>query len=205
MIDDPATQSLLRKRKLNKSVELLLGLVTGMVADGDLNVMEIQFLNTWLTEHADVANVWPGSVVAKLVGQILDDGVITDEERSRLLKVLTDLAGNDFAQTGSVSSEVTTLPVDEHCEVDLRDANICLTGEFLFGTRVKCEALAALAGATAHAIITKKIAYLIIGTNVSPHWLHTSYGRKIEQAIALQQGGHFIRIISERRWIDALS
>ncbi|MDO8248446.1 MAG: hypothetical protein Q7T78_01825 [Rhodoferax sp.] len=204
MIDDPATQALLRKRQLNKSVELLLGLVTGMIADGDLNDMEIKFLNTWLAEHADVAAIWPGNVVAKLVNEILSDGVITEAERARLIKMLTDLSGNDFAQTGSVSSEVATLPVDEHCEVDLRDANVCLTGEFLSGTRAKCEELATQAGSTPHGIITKKIAYLVIGTNVSPHWIHTSYGRKIEQAIALQQAGHSIRIISERRWLDAL-
>jgi NAD-dependent DNA ligase len=205
MIDDPATHALLGKRKLNRSVEQLLGLVTGMVADGELNSMEVTFLNTWLTENVDVASVWPGNTVAKMVSEILADGVITDEERARLLTMLTDLVGNAFAQTGSVSAEVTALPIDEICEVDLSDANVCLTGEFLFGTRAKCEELATRAGATAHGIITKKIAYLIIGTKVSPHWLHTSYGRKIEQAIALQQGGHSIRIISERRWIDALS
>lgn len=205
MIDDYATQVALRRRQLNKSIELLLGLATGMVADGDLNNMEIAFLNTWLTDHADVAAIWPGNVIAKLVTEILADGVITDAERTRLIKVLTDLTGNDFSQTGSVSAEVATLPVDEHCEVDLQDANVCLTGEFLFGNREKCEQLAEQAGATPHGTITKKIAYLVIGTNVSPHWAHTSYGRKIEQAIALQQVGHHIRIISERRWLAALT
>lgn len=204
MIDDLAAKGLLRKRQLNKSVELLLGLVTGMIADGNLNDMEIKYLNTWLTEHADVAAIWPGSVVAKLVNEILADGVIAGAERDRLLKMLVDLSGNDFAQSGSVSAEVATLPLDEYCEVNLRDANVCLTGEFLSGTRTKCEELATLAGCVPHGIITKKIAYLVIGTNVSPHWIHTSYGRKIEQAIALQQAGHSIRIISERRWISAL-
>lgn len=32
-----------------------------------------------------------------------------------------------------------------------------------------------------------------------------AYGRKIEQALELQQSGHPIRIISERRWLAALS
>jgi hypothetical protein len=34
-------------------------------------------VNTWLTEHADVAAIWPGNVVAKLVNEILADGVIS--------------------------------------------------------------------------------------------------------------------------------
>jgi len=39
---------------------------------------------------------------------------------------------------------------------------------------------------------------------VAPDWAHTSYGRKIESAVALQQEGHSIAIISERRWLAAL-
>lgn len=205
MIEDPATQGMLRRQRLNKGVELLMGLVTGMLADGRLNDLEVKFLNTWLSEHEDVAAIWPGNVVAKLVREILADGVITEPEHERLIKMLSDLTGADFAQTGAVSAEVTTLPLDEHCLVSLRDANVCLTGEFLFGTRVKCEEIASHAGATPHGTVTKKIAYLVIGTNVSPHWAHTSYGRKIEQAMELQQAGHPIRIISERRWLAALS
>lgn len=204
MIDDFATQALLRKRQLNKGIELLLGLVTGMLADGSLNDLEVKFLSTWLTEHADVAAVWPGNVVAKLVGEILADGTVTESEHARLMKMLTDLAGNDFAQTGSASAEVIALPVDEECLISLRDANLCLTGEFLFGTRAKCEEVASHAGAVPYGTVTKKIAYLVIGTNVSPHWAHTSYGRKIEQAVGLQQKGHPIKIISERRWLAAI-
>lgn len=204
MIQDPSVQAILRKRQLNKGIELLLGLVTGMLADGSLNDMEINFLNTWLTEHSDVASIWPGNAVAKLVREIIADGVITESERMRLVKMLNDLSVNDFSQTGSVSAEVMTLPLDEHCEVNLRNANICLTGEFLFGTRSKCEEIATQSGSLPYNTVTKKIAYLIIGTNVSPHWLHTSYGRKIEQAMQLQQTGHGIRIISERRWLALL-
>ncbi|MEC5213294.1 NAD-dependent DNA ligase [Polaromonas sp. CG_9.5] len=205
MIDDFATQVVLQKRKLNKGIELLLGLVTGMLADGHLNDLEVKFLNAWLTEHDDVAAVWPGNMVAKLVSEMLADGTVTESEHARLIKMLTDLTGNNFAQTGSVTAEVITLPVDEQCPVSLRDANVCLTGEFLFGARAKCEEVASHAGATSYNTVTKKIAYLVIGTNVSPHWAHTSYGRKIEQAIELQQKGHPIKIISERRWLDAMS
>lgn len=205
MIDDFATQVVLQKRKLDKGVELLLGLVTGMLADGHLNDLEIKFLNAWLTEHDDVAAVWPGNMVAKLVSDILADGTVSESEHARLIKMLTDLTGNNFAQTGSVTAEVITLPVDEQCLVSLQGANVCLTGEFLFGARAKCEEAASHAGAAFYNTVTKKIAYLVIGTNVSPHWAHTSYGRKIAQAIELQQKGHAIKIISERRWLAAMA
>lgn len=205
MIDDPAAQALLRKRQINKSMDMLLGLITGIIADGQLHDLEIKLLNDWLADHSEVASVWPGSAVAKLLATILADGVITEAEREHLKNNLTQLAVTDFSQTGSVTAEVIALPLDEHCPVSLRDANICLTGEFLFGTRVMCEELVIRAGAVPHSNISRKIAYLVIGSNVSPHWAHTSYGRKIEQALELQQSGHPIRIISERRWLAALS
>lgn len=204
MIEDPAAQALLRKRQLDKSMEMLLGLVTGIVADGYLHELEIKMLNTWLTDHADIAAVWPGSAIAQLLRSVLADGVITEAERDHLENTLTQLAASDFAHTGSISPEVIALPLDEHCTMSLQDANVCLTGEFLFGTRARCEEITAKAGAIPLGTVTKKIAYLIVGTNVSPHWAHTSYGRKIQQAMELQQAGHHIRIISERRWLTAL-
>lgn len=204
MIDDPAIQSLLRKRLLDKSMGQLTGIITGMVVDDNLHDLEIHYLKSWLTEHAEATTIWPGTAVAKLLQHILADGVITQSERDHLLGNLKALVGTDFAQTGSTTSEVIALPVDEDCPVSLRDANICLTGEFLFGTRPKCEQLASQCGATPMSSVSRKIAYLIIGTNVSQHWAHTSYGRKIEQAMLLQQAGHPIKIITERRWIHTL-
>ncbi len=193
------------RHQLDRSVEQLLGLATGMIADGALSNLEINYLSTWLSEHSDVASVWPGSVVAELVEEILSKGGVSEADRARLLKMLSDLSGSDFLGTGSVSAEVTTLPLDEWCTVNLKDSHICLSGEFLFGTRTKCEEVAVAFGSIAHATITKKIAYLVLGTKVSPSWAHTSFGRKIEQAIALQQNGHIIKIISERRWLEALA
>lgn len=204
MIDDPGAQAALRNRRLNKGIELLLGLVTGIIADSQLHDLEIQFLNTWLADHEDVAAVWPGSLIAQRLQATLADGIVTEDERQHLLATLTQMAVTDFANTGSASPEVMALPLDDQCLVALRDANVCLTGEFLFGTRTKCEAISVKAGAVPHGTVTRKTAFLIVGTNVSPHWAHTSYGRKIQQSIELQQDGGSIKIISERRWLDAL-
>lgn len=204
MIDDPVAAHFLRKRQLDKGLEMLMGLVTGMVVDDHLHDLEIKFLSAWLADHAEITDVWPGSAVAALLASILADGVITEPERAHMLKTLNALCANDFAQTGSATAEVIGLPFDDQCPVQLRDANVCHTGEFLLGTRARCEGLSASAGAKPWDTVTRKIAYLIIGTNVSAQWAHTSYGRKIEQAIGLQQAGHPIKIISERRWQAAL-
>lgn len=188
----------------SKSVQILTGLISGMVADGQLNDLEIQFLNTWLTENSGVTNSWPGSAVARHVREILEDGVITNEEREHLLKTLQGMAGNDFTETGAVTPCVADLPYDHDHIPAFSGVRVCLTGEFLYGTRSACEAISTKIGAIPVASLSRKVSYLIVGTHVSPAWLTESYGRKIMQAVELKSGGHPIRILPERRWIEHL-
>lgn len=205
MTNDHLVQAALNKRNLNKGVEMLLGMITGMMADGQLNDLEIKLLNTWLTEHEEVAATWPGSFISLKLKTILADGVITESERTHFQNSLQQLAINDFSQTGSASPEIVALPLDHECPVVLRGSKICLTGDFLFGSRSKCEEISELAGAILRNTVTGKTDYLIIGTHVSPGWAHTSFGRKIQQAMEIQQTGSDLKIISEQRWQSALA
>ena len=84
------------RHQLDRSVEQLLGLATGMIADGALSNLEINYLSTWLSEHSDVATVWPGSVVAELVEERLSKADVSEADRARLLKMLSDLSGSKF-------------------------------------------------------------------------------------------------------------
>lgn len=194
----------MRKRDLTKASEMLLGLVTGIIADQQLHDMEIKLLSTWLSSTADIHTVWPGSVLAQKVNEILADGIITDAEREHLMGVLQQFAITDFASTGSASPEVLQLPINDAAHVDLTHATVCLTGEFIYGTRDVCQRRTAEAGAELLDTVTRKVRYLVVGTNVSTHWANTSYGRKIQKAVDLQAAGLPVAIISERRWLAAL-
>lgn len=201
MTQDVAAAFASKNRALSRASQVLTGIVTGIVADGEIHDREIAMLSTWLTENAEVTQVWPGSAIAKLLREVLADGVITDEERAHLLKVLAQMAGTDFVQTGSVSPEVADLPYGDWTHDSMADLCLCLTGEFLYGTRAACEKLAEKAGARLASSVSKKVHYLVVGTHVSPNWVTTSYGRKIQQAMELRTGGHSIVIVPERDWI----
>lgn len=197
-----AAQRAAATHQLNRAVEHMMGLIGGVVADQQLHDLEISFLRTWLTEHSRVTQTWPGFVVARKVEEVLDDGVVTDAERVHLLKLLTETAATDFASTGSSSPEVASLPINDSVTVVFKNAGVCHTGEFLFGTRASCERLTMKAGGMPLDAITRKTDFLVVGTRVSPGWAHTSFGRKIQKAVELQENGHPIEIISERRWIE---
>lgn len=204
MSQDKAIQGAMAHRDFVKSAQVLTGIITGIVADGQLHDMEVQMLSTWIGAHPDVTQRWPGSAIARHLTEVLADGVITTDERAHLLLTLQQLVGSDFAETGAVDSGVAALPFDETAPTPLRDSRICLTGEFVYGTRSACERLAEKAGAVPVASVSKKVHYLVVGTNISPQWVNTSYGTKILRAMELKQEGHPIGILRERHWLELL-
>jgi NAD-dependent DNA ligase len=203
-IEDFAAAQALARRRAAKACEHLTGIVTGVVADQQLADLEIQFLSMWLTENQEATAAWPGSVIHRKVREVLADGVITEEERAHLLDVLRSLASSDFSLTGSAAAEVAALPINDDVTVALRHAGVCHTGEFLFGTRAACERATLSAGGMPLDSVTRRTDLLVIGTRVSSNWASTSFGRKIQKAAELQEAGHAIEIVSERRWLEAL-
>jgi hypothetical protein len=62
-------------------------------------------------------------------------------------------------------------------------AALVFTGKFAFGPRRVCEAAVEALGGRAGSSVTRVTNYLVIGTFGSRDWIHTSHGRKIEQAV----------------------
>lgn len=190
-------------RQFTKSMQTLLGICTGIVADNHINDSEIHFLNTWLTEYDSVANTWPGSVIAGRIRHVLEDGIISDDDRLNLLETLKQVTGNHFHDTGSTQTETIGMPHDTLPVVFTRTI-FCFTGEFLAGTRLYCRKITEQLGAGTVDNMTKKVNYLVIGTIGSPAWVHESFGHKIAHAMRLKQEQHPISIITEKHWINAI-
>jgi hypothetical protein len=178
----------------------LLGIIEGVAADGQLHDLEIIFLRTWLTAHKRVVEHWLGHQIMTDLDRIMSDGVITEDERMNLLKTLQGIIGLEFAETGAVTPDAIAFPAD-HVEVVLKDAVVCLTGKFDFGSRKECEVATAAAGAMLADSVTKKVRYLVIGSaGATKSWKHEAYGAKIDAAMKLKEKGHPIWILDEKGW-----
>ena len=175
-----------------------------MLADGDLNDKEILFLQTWLSEHDEIAHTWPGEVLVMQVQDILSDGLITDEKRQHLTKSLSDLIGGTLEESGATSGLSSKLPIDDVGQITIIGSRFCFTGSFLYGTRAACEKAVAARGGLVSQSVNRDVNYLVIGTLVSREWAHTSYGRKIEKAIEYKRNGYPIYIIAEDQWTHFL-
>ena len=197
-----------KNRMLSKATLTLLGICTGLVADGQLSDTEIHFLHTWLLENRDVTAQWPGDAIASRVQSILADGMITDAERDDLLQTLQQLTGNDFADTGSSAPVAPAmppgLPVDLLAAIRFENAVFCCTGKFIHGTRPACHRDIEAAGGQVSDTLTGGVDFLVIGSLISQEWMFETYGRKIEKAAALRAKHGKPVIVTEQQWTEAL-
>lgn len=188
-----------------KIIQSLIGICSGLIADAELNDTEIKFLRAWLLEHNSAISKWPGNIIHHRLNQIFKDNVITETERKSLINTLESICGNDFIETGDALIKTTAEPIDDDPSIFFRDMVYCFTGEFLFGSRANCERAVLNLGAMTIDTVNQKINYLVIGSKTSKHWANTSYGRKIEKAMKLNNEGFDITIISEVQWVNAMS
>lgn len=192
------------QRLLKRSCESLLGICSGLLADGHLVDQEIVFLDTWLADHSDIATTWPGEVVWARIRDVLADGEITEAERDYLVTTLQDLMGGDLEQIGATSGAATRLPIDDVGDIRIPGSRFCFTGNLLYGTRAACERAITERGGDVLAGVRMDLDYLVIGTLASRDWANTSHGRKIEKAMTYKSKGRPICIIAEEQWVQAL-
>ncbi len=188
-----------------KSLNSLMGIISGIVSDGALNDKEILFLKTWCDENHTIAREYPANIIFRSVHEVLIDNVITEEERDHLLHVLKNISGNDFSNTGSALPEHIESIFDNDPTVIFANNEFVFTGEFMFGTRVACQQAAIRRGATVKDYVTHKTNYLVIGTRSSPDWITENFGRKIQKAAEMASSGDFeISVIREVDWTISL-
>lgn len=190
-------------RLLKRSCESLLGIAAGLIADGELNEREIQFLSTWLSEHSEVAESWPGEVVVKRVRDVLADGQITQSEADYLKQTLIGLVGGSFSEMGAIADDAVALPIERSVSVSIPQSSFCFTGQFVYGTRAACERAVETRGGSICGV-NRRLRYLVIGELSSRDWKYSSFGTKIESVMRLKQEGAVVSVVGESQWVRSL-
>lgn len=176
----------------------LVGFLTGVASDGILNDQEVEALSTWLNRNETIRDKWPASVVVNRLNHILEDGLITEEERQDLLNTIQKITGTDAIAPDVAYEASTEVWEDEVDQVPIAGSTFCLSGEFVSGDRNQMDTNLRLRGAQTSPNVNSDVDFLVIGTLASRDWLYTSHGRKIEKAILLKRKGARISVITER-------
>ncbi|WP_162785853.1 hypothetical protein [Polynucleobacter necessarius] len=189
--------------EVSEACRNLLDIVGAIVSDRNLHDSEIMFVNDWIKAHPTVSTLWPGNVIAQQLKQILSDGVISEGERSSLLKSLSEISAGALAKVSEVAEEIDFHP-DELDVIEFTSYTFCLSGNFLFGDKDKCADEITKRGGLMLAGVTKMLNYLIVGGLGSDQWKHGNFGTKVEKAIQYRSDGIPIKIAHEESWVKFL-
>lgn len=193
------------------SIQFLNGLVHGLMADRQLGNDEIHTLRLWLDTNDFLQGTYPFDELSSMVHTIMEDKVITDDERNSLLAFMSNLVEfkdsynlveSDFAELRkkySVGGICTYCP-----EVEIEDKLFCFTGESYRSTRAEIKAEIERLGGKFRTSVSKNTDYLVVGNAGNPCWAYSCYGRKIEEAMALRKEGAKLQIINETDFWDAV-
>jgi len=182
----------------------MLGLVKGVILDGEVTATEAQYLAHWINANPDSVASWPGRALADRLIRIFADGRVDNDEREDLLYFLQKMVGHDDGQHGDVNP-TTRLPLDEPPpSLTFPGTEFVFTGRFVWGTRSACESAVTARGGTAGSSVTKRTRVLVLGDLGSRDWAHTSFGRKIQKAVAYREAGVPLVIVDEPHWCSHL-
>src|SRR5690606_20128514 len=96
---------------------------------------------------------------------------------------------------GGISARGFCDPVPENFSCN--GLSMCLTGNFVSGRRKAVQLRLQSMGATIKTSVSSKLDVLVIGALVSPDWLYSSHGLKIQDALRWKSQGRSLLLIAE--------
>lgn len=193
-----------RKRVSDRTIDELIGLAKGITADNIVHQAEAEFLSSWLKNNMSYTDDKIINTLYCRVEEMLKDNYLDQDEQQELLELLKSITGSHLpAQQAATTA--TTFPLDNPVPpITFDGATFVLTGKFAYAPRKICSQVITERGGVVRSKVSGQTDYLVIGTLSSPDWIHTSYGRKIEDAMNLRDSGSSkrIAIIHEDHWIQ---
>lgn len=203
MVSDPENYGAFNPAQLKQSLGELLGLARGLLADQELSDAEIRFIDDWLDQRFEITSSFPGNVIHTRIKEVLEDDVITEEERSHLVSTLTMLI-EDRLEDLAEQVDLTELWFDEVGLIDFHNARFCLTGNFVYGPLTVCKTAIEKRGGVVNSSVGNESHYLVVGALGLDEWRSGGLGVEIEAAMKLRALGKSVKIIPEDSWVTYL-
>lgn len=189
---------------MRSGLQVLFGVLTGVVSDGRTRPSEVDALVAWTDEWGHLQGLWPFDEAMAVVVSI-QTGRMTREQGHQLLLNLSQ----QFPLGGSQADLLAPLLIQGVCAVDPQivfpDRVFVFTGASSKKPRSHMEALVTDRGGRALENVNRKANYLVVCDEGNPCWAFACYGRKVEQACLLRRDGHPITIVHEADFWDAVA
>ena len=173
------------------------------MADEVLTDGEIEYLHDWLEDRYAMTSSFPGNVIHERVKEVLEDGVITEEERSHLVETLNMLIDNRLDDLAE-QVDLTELWFDEVGLIDFKKKNFCLTGNFVYGPKEVCQTAIEKRGGIVTSSVSDNSEFLVVGGLRVVEWRSGGLRTQIESAMRLRAKRKSLKIIPEGSWVSNL-
>ena len=189
---------------ITSSIQFLLGLIHGIMADSELSDTEILSLQKWMEANSYLSATYPYDAIYEKLSIILSDKRIDQTEREALIAFFSTLiefknscnlsrnAFDDLREDYSVSGIFSKNP-----EILFEGKTFIFTGDSQRATRQEMTDIAKGFGAKVTTKVSGKTDYLVVGRESNPCWKYACYGNKINDALAFQSKGSKVQIVCE--------
>lgn len=196
---------------ITHGLQTLHGIIHGILSDNTITDTEIINVKKWINDNEHLSGYYPYDEISTLLTSILQDGLITEDERNILKVYLSEFINRDtslnidFSKIDDLKNDYT---INGICAIDpsieFIDKTFCFTGASNKATRKEFENLIISLGGNFSNSVTKKTDYLIVGNNGNTCWAYSCYGRKVEQAMDKRKKGQKIIILHENDFWDSV-
>ena len=164
------------------NLQILQGILEGIACDKKIVIEEIENLKIWLIKNDYLSGVYPYDKVLLIVNKVLEDGILTENEKEDLALSFNEILNPICSNNKSIK---------------LNGKTFCLTGDFKNGTKSEIKQKLENLGAIEKSGVSTKLDYLFVGGLESDAWKYGNIGGKIAKAQELQEKGSLIQIITE--------
>ena len=194
-------------------IQVLHGVLHGILADGEITQKEASTLADWIEENAHLKGTYPFDELDTLLMDVLADGRIDEKEQATLKAFFEDFITYSMARrmseahANSVEKKELKLPgVCATCpEITFNGRIFCFTGTSIKAPRKAMIAEIEQRGGIYDPRVNSDLNYLVVGSGGNPCWAFSCYGRKVEAAVTLRRARHPVLIVHERDFWDALA
>ncbi|WP_457571532.1 hypothetical protein [Desulfovulcanus sp.] len=192
-----------KKRIKDRDIDELIGMCRGILADGVVNQSEAEFLQKWLHDNRHILHQWPANVLVARLDECLKDGFLDKDEQKELFELLSQATGEKIK---IAREKMSFAPFDQPLpEIEFDGRYFCFTGKFAFGKRSDCVREVESLGGYVVDKVDPCVDYLVVGFFGSPAWAHSTFGRKIEQALRCKREAGKPFVVPEDHWADELA
>jgi NAD-dependent DNA ligase len=177
----------------------LVGLAREMMADGTISCAEVHELVSWVAEHPEMINSFPGNVIAQRLERYLADQYIDADEVADLSSLLAELTRNEPPPPATI---LVTLPpfTKPAPRVFFEGQEFVFTGRFYYGTRKACQRAVLERGGSCQDVPSLSTNYVVIGTLPNGNGAESPFAHNLNAVMAMTDGQASIVVVSEDHW-----